>query len=331
MRQPPAVAVRRGGSGRSVPRGGRGGPRRGQRLGEARPGADRGGSAAGGRRRRRVQGLLSPRHGIGAHVPPLSRGRPGVAGPPDGGMEGGTAAGRPRASGGFHPGGRRRRRLRREERGPRRGDAEEGREAPGAQAPRGGRLPFAVGGAVRGDAAFHAREGVRDRTAASLRRHRRDGAREQREGRHLPRAGPYAILRGRDGGGAGGGHPVHPRRGLLPLPDPHPASRSRLRADAHHRRLPELLPVPLRPVRSPGRPRFRRGGDGPGDVRLHDGAPCPRWTPTSSPGSGTTSGDKGSARRAGTARTAAPVPSCRGGKAAPRIVARGTGRGTRAR
>ena len=62
---------------------------------------------------------------------------------------------------------------------------------------------------------------------------------------------------------------------LLPLPDPHPASRSRLRADAHHRRQPELLPSSAEPVRSQGRPRFRRGGDGPGDVRLHDGAPCP--------------------------------------------------------
>ena len=51
---------------------------------------------------------------------------------------------------------------------------------------------------------FRSREGVRDRAAAPLRRHRRDGAREQREGRHLSRAGPHPVLRGRDGGGAGG-------------------------------------------------------------------------------------------------------------------------------
>jgi len=196
-----------------------------------------------------------------------------VAGPPDGGMEGGTLRA-PSGFRGFPPGGHRRRRLRREERGPRRGDAEEGRETPDAAAPRGGRLPFAVGGPF--EATLPSLPAKVYETELQLRFGDTDAMGHVNNAKvvtylELGRMRFFADVLGRSGWRtSGSSSPRSPA-----ATDPHPASRSRLRPDAHHRRLPEFLPVSLRSVRSPGRPRFRRGGDCPGDVRLQDGTPCP--------------------------------------------------------
>ena len=294
VRQPPAVAVRRGGGGRSVPRGGRGGPRRGQHAWAKRAPVL---IAAGARRedaavvesrdyflldtgmalmsllyRAVDQGCWSTRWRDGRR----DRCRAALGLPEDFTPAAVVAVGYAGKSGDLDEA------------------AEEGRE-PGARKPLGRSPSVRCGGAVRGDAAFLPAKVYETELQA------RFGDTDAMGHVNNAKVVTYLELgRMQFFADVMGAERVEDIRFIL--------------AEVSCRyRIPICFTIAsscgcTSPTSTglsgsaatctiPGRPRFRRGGDGPGDVRLHDGAPCPHGRRLPSPRPGTTSEDKGARER----------------------------------